>query len=65
MSRSSLKISEHYINQDTLIEYYTLSFEIMVPEDITKEEWYILNHKLEDLYYEMKESKNNNNQKQK
>jgi hypothetical protein len=37
----------------------------MVPEDITKEEWYILNHKLEDLYYEMKESKNNNNQKQK
>jgi hypothetical protein len=37
----------------------------MVPEDITKEEWFLLNHKLEGLYYEMKESKNNNNQKQK
>jgi divalent metal cation (Fe/Co/Zn/Cd) transporter len=49
-----MKVSEHYINNSTGVEFYKINFEIIVQKDVTFEEWHEINHQIEDIYNEIK-----------
>jgi hypothetical protein len=49
-----MKVSEHYMNNSTGVEFYKINFEIIVQKDVTFEEWHEINHQIEDIYNEIK-----------
>ncbi len=49
------KISEHIIDQSQGIDYFAITFEVLMKVDVTFEEWHEVNHKIEDLLIEVKE----------
>ena len=52
---AEFKTSTKFMNFANGSEYYKIYFELIEAEDLNFEEWQEINHKIQDLYYEIKE----------
>ena len=48
-----MTIYEKIINHETGSSYYRIKFEVLMEKGITYEQWYEVNHKIEDLIEEI------------
>jgi hypothetical protein len=52
-----MKIQEEYLDQSKGISYYKIYFEVIMKAKITADQWYEINHKIEELIQEAQNKK--------